>query len=161
MKVSSGFGAIVVAAAIIAPACEDSKSCVAPQVVSVSATSGAQGEVVVVTGCGLGALACLSYVAWNGVPGEVRAWKETRIDVAVPRGAGTGAKTIAIVVAGKVLATSVFDVTAEAAQVDAGLAASCDAGVAAVDAGTPDAGLDGGADGGGDAGSTDAGPDGG
>ena len=145
--------ALVVCVAFAEVSCEESRSCTAPEVVSVSPVSGAQGAVVTVSGCGFGALACLSYVAWNGVPGEVRSWRDGRIEVAVPRGAGTGAKTVAIVVAGRVLSTVVFDVTAESAQVDAGLAASCDAGIVATDAGvSADAGADAGADGGKDAG---------
>jgi hypothetical protein len=159
-NVGLAFGLLLVALGGLAIplACEESKSCVAPQVVSVSPVAGAEGAVTTVTGCGFGALACLSYVAWNGVPGEVRAWSDGRLEVAVPSGAGVGAKTMAVVVGGKVLATTIFDVTAETAQVDAGLVAACDAGAwgdagAVLDAGGgADGGADGGQDGGADGG---------
>jgi hypothetical protein len=62
----------------------------APNITSLSPTSGLQGAVVTVTGTGFGAIQGASTVTFNGAVATPTSWSDTQIVVPVPTGATTG-----------------------------------------------------------------------
>jgi RHS repeat-associated protein len=73
-----------------------SPSSPAPAITNISATTGAIGNQVVITGTGLGSAQNGSLVYLNGSPMTVNSWSATSVTVTVPTGATTGYLTVAV-----------------------------------------------------------------